>query len=97
MQIPGRVGYQCSNFYRQLIKEGVIHDENYSFDENGKLVFKFRDSEGKSTLAHGKKDASGNPIKPKKTRKKIVRDPIDYSDPEPEVEEVNVLPVGEKR
>ena len=38
MQIPGRVGYQCSNFYRQLIKEGEIKDENYQFDKNGKLV-----------------------------------------------------------
>ena len=93
MQIPGRVGYQCSNYYRQLIKEGVIRDENYSFDENGKLVFKFRDSEGKSTLVHGKKDISGNPVKPKKTRKRIIRDPVEFSDPEPEVKEVNVLPV----
>ncbi|KNB45041.1 MYB family protein [Blastocystis sp. subtype 4] len=55
MNIPGRVGYQCSNYYRQLIKEGVIHDDNYVFDNSGKLVFKFRDSEGHSTLAHTKK------------------------------------------
>lgn len=50
MQIPGRVGYQCSNFYRQLIKEGAIKDENYTLDKNGKLVFRFRDAQGKSTL-----------------------------------------------
>ena len=50
MNIPGRVGYQCSNFYRQLIKEGEIKDENYTFDKDGKLVFKFRDRRGNSTL-----------------------------------------------
>lgn len=49
-QIPGRVGYQCSNFYRQLIKEGEIQDDNYSFDKNGKLVFRFHDKRGRSTL-----------------------------------------------
>ena len=48
MKIPGRVGYQCSNFYRQLIKEGKIHDDNYSFDSKGKLVFRFRDGEGEN-------------------------------------------------
>lgn len=51
MQIPGRVGYQCSNFYRQLIKEGEIKDENYTFDKEGKLVFRFRDKRGRSTLS----------------------------------------------
>lgn len=51
MNIPGRVGYQCSNFYRQLIKEGEIKDDNYTFDKTGKLVFKFRDKSGNSTLA----------------------------------------------
>ena len=49
-QIPGRVGYQCSNFYRQLIKEGEIKDDNYSFDKSGKLVFRFHDKRGRSTL-----------------------------------------------
>ena len=50
MNIPGRVGYQCSNFYRQLIKEGEIKDSNYTFDKSGKLVFKFKDKRGNSTL-----------------------------------------------
>lgn len=39
MEIPGRTGYQCSNFYRKLIKEGRIVDQNYSF-VNGKLKHK---------------------------------------------------------
>lgn len=40
--IPGRVGYQCSNFYRQLIESGKVHDPNYVVDSNGKLRYLFR-------------------------------------------------------
>ena len=41
MQFPGRVGYQCSNFYRQLLASGEIVDANYVVDEStGKLTFK---------------------------------------------------------
>lgn len=39
MGIPGRVGYQCSNFYRKMIKEGRIFDSNYQVN-NGKLLYK---------------------------------------------------------
>jgi len=39
MKIPGRVGYQCSNYYRQLVKEGTIVDSNYFWDGK-KLHFK---------------------------------------------------------
>jgi len=38
MSIPGRVGYQCSNYYRKLIQEGVIKDPNYVLID-GKLKF----------------------------------------------------------
>ena len=37
MAIPGRVGYQCSNFYRGLILEGAVVDPNYYSGANGKL------------------------------------------------------------
>lgn len=37
--IRGRLGYQCSNFYRLLIKDGKLHDDRYQL-EDGKLVFK---------------------------------------------------------
>jgi len=41
MQFPGRVGYQCSNFYRQLVTSGEIVDPNYVVDSvTGKLTFK---------------------------------------------------------
>jgi len=41
-KIPGRVGYQCSNFYRQLIESSQIIDENYQLDEKGKAHFIFK-------------------------------------------------------
>mmetsp|Transcript_95117 Transcript_95117/g.116457 ORF Transcript_95117/g.116457 Transcript_95117/m.116457 type:complete len:133 (-) Transcript_95117:158-556(-) len=34
--IPGRVGYQCSNFWRKLIQHGKVNDYNYNL-QNGKL------------------------------------------------------------
>jgi hypothetical protein len=39
--IYGRVGYQCANFYRQLIECGEISDNRYAIDENGKAHFIF--------------------------------------------------------
>lgn len=92
MQIPGRVGYQCSNYYRQLIKEGEIKDENYTFDKNGKLVFRFRDKEGKSTLIRQKRNADG-PSSPRKRAKKVVIEKEPKRPTIPVIPEVNVLPV----
>lgn len=37
--ISGRLGYQCSNYYRQLIMQGEITDPCYSFNSSGKLEF----------------------------------------------------------
>ena len=48
MKIPGRVGYQCSNFYRQLIREGVIIDDNYYVDSNNQLTFRFKNRTNQS-------------------------------------------------
>eukprot|EP01087_Luapelamoeba_hula_P024619 TRINITY_DN9446_c0_g1_i1.p1 TRINITY_DN9446_c0_g1~~TRINITY_DN9446_c0_g1_i1.p1 ORF type:complete len:662 (+),score=151.67 TRINITY_DN9446_c0_g1_i1:3-1988(+) len=42
MVIPGRVGYQCSNFYRHLVETGKVIDENYVIDAKGKAHFKFK-------------------------------------------------------
>ncbi|KAG9305199.1 hypothetical protein G9A89_010707 [Geosiphon pyriformis] len=41
MAIPGRVGYQCSNFYRLLIETGRLEDPNYVLDEKGKAHYLF--------------------------------------------------------
>jgi len=38
--ILGRVGYQCSNFYRQLIQNGKVRDPGYGIGSDGKLFFK---------------------------------------------------------
>jgi len=42
IDIPGRVGYQCSNYYRSLVKSGIIVDVNYVVDDNGQLKFNFK-------------------------------------------------------
>ncbi|KAI9319034.1 hypothetical protein BX666DRAFT_2018292 [Dichotomocladium elegans] len=41
MEIPGRVGYQCSTFYRFLVETGEVHDPNYVLDEKGKAHYLF--------------------------------------------------------
>ncbi|KAI8375282.1 hypothetical protein EDC96DRAFT_496698 [Choanephora cucurbitarum] len=41
MKIPGRVGYQCSNFYRLLIETKQVEDPNYVLDEKGKAHYLF--------------------------------------------------------
>ena len=88
MKIPGRVGYQCSNFYRQLIKEGEIHDDNYVKDKDGKYVFQFRNKEGKSVLKRAKSETSTSKAKPRVKRQKSI-----YVDIPEELPEENVLPV----
>jgi hypothetical protein len=35
--LPGRVGYQCSNFYRKLVEQGEIKDPNYVRGPDGVL------------------------------------------------------------
>ncbi|KAI8887576.1 hypothetical protein K501DRAFT_321286 [Backusella circina FSU 941] len=41
MTIPGRVGYQCSNFYRLLVETKKINDPNYVLDARGKAHYLF--------------------------------------------------------
>merc|ERR1712154_356892 len=36
MPISGRVGYQCSNYWRKLIDGGQVEDENYVVNNKGK-------------------------------------------------------------
>lgn len=47
LTIPGRVGYQCSNFYRKLVEAGEIYDSNYVRGEGGKIHHKSRIHDGK--------------------------------------------------
>ncbi|KNC48070.1 uncharacterized protein AMSG_04301 [Thecamonas trahens ATCC 50062] len=39
MGIPGRVGYQCANYYRQLIERGIVSDPDYEIDDLGKAHY----------------------------------------------------------
>ncbi|KAF7727170.1 hypothetical protein EC973_007945 [Apophysomyces ossiformis] len=41
MKVPGRVGYQCSNFYRLLVETGEVNDPNYVLDAKGKAHYLF--------------------------------------------------------
>ncbi|KAG2225897.1 hypothetical protein INT45_006593 [Circinella minor] len=69
MKVPGRVGYQCSNFYRLLVETGEINDPNYVLDEKGKAHYLFdkktADGQVEKTFRthskHGTGRASGIP------------------------------------
>ncbi|GJJ77263.1 hypothetical protein EMPS_09622 [Entomortierella parvispora] len=38
--IPHRVGYQCSNFYRQVVlPEGLVFDSNYEYTSRGRPIY----------------------------------------------------------
>jgi len=63
-KIPGRVGYQCSNYWRGLVKDGDVVDPNYAFDgkklhfKRNTKTFRIRDDYRKFAVTI-KKDASG--------------------------------------
>ena len=80
------MGYQCSNYYRQLIREGVIIDDNYYVDQNNRLAFKFKTRS--ASVSTKKRKASK---KPKEFRDldDLDVDSFDYS----QLEEKNCLPV----
>merc|ERR1712228_1116047 len=40
MKIPGRVGYQCSNYWRQMMKDQWVKDPNYWIRGDGSFQFK---------------------------------------------------------
>lgn len=47
MAIPGRVGYQCANFYRNLVLEGKIIDPRYQVDDGKLKYIAFGTSDGR--------------------------------------------------
>ncbi|KAJ1650401.1 hypothetical protein IWQ61_008788 [Dispira simplex] len=61
MAIPGRVGYQCSNYYRYLIETRQIHDPNYVLDDKGKAHYLFTTK---------KKNSDGTAVKTFRKHKK---------------------------
>eukprot|EP01134_Creolimax_fragrantissima_P007819 CFRG7819T1 len=50
MVIPGRVGYQCSNYYRSLLEKKEIVDPNYYLDDKGKAKYLFKTKSGEVTV-----------------------------------------------
>ena len=68
ISIPGRVGYQCSNYYRSLVKNGVVQDENYMLDDKGELRFNFKNKGFDRTTIGSKPAKIKAPPKPKKPK-----------------------------
>ncbi|EAX95957.1 hypothetical protein TVAG_114680 [Trichomonas vaginalis G3] len=71
--IPGRVGYQCANFYRKLIASGEIKDKDYHLDKDGNLRYKDRQpyhkkSSGLRPPSEYDEDSDSEPSKPKAPR-----------------------------
>ncbi|KAJ1966475.1 hypothetical protein GGI12_000050 [Dipsacomyces acuminosporus] len=79
MTIPGRVGYQCSNYYRYLVENRLIHDPNYVLDEKGKAHYLFTSK---------KKNPDGTAMrvfrKHKKPHVRMSREKYGYSDSDEE-------------
>eukprot|EP00123_Amoebidium_parasiticum_P006181 comp17201_c0_seq1/m.16131 comp17201_c0_seq1/g.16131 ORF comp17201_c0_seq1/g.16131 comp17201_c0_seq1/m.16131 type:complete len:528 (-) comp17201_c0_seq1:483-2066(-) len=77
MKIPGRVGYQCSNYYRSLIEKKKIVDPNYFLDEKGKCRYLFKKKgETEQSVRRFKrknKDGSDDEESPRKEKKPRAR------------------------
>lgn len=59
--IPGRVGYQCANFYRKLILNKEIEDPSYFTDEDGVLRHKKTTNEGNRSPGKNKGQKDDEP------------------------------------
>ncbi|KAJ2876363.1 hypothetical protein H4R27_006347 [Coemansia aciculifera] len=84
MTIPGRVGYQCSNYYRYLVENRLINDPNYVLDEKGKAHFLFTTK---------KKNPDGTAMrvfrKHNKPHVRMSREKYGYSDSDEDEDEAN--------
>jgi hypothetical protein len=71
MKVPGRVGYQCSNFYRLLVETNEIQDPNYVVDEKGKAHYLFdkktADGQVEKTFRTHSKHGGGRAATPRST------------------------------
>jgi len=84
MAIPGRVGYQCSNFYRQLIVKKEVTDPNYILESNGKIRYLFS---GKQAGSNDSKKTPRITFKEKGRSKKRAKRRTDDSEEESSDEE----------
>ncbi|KAJ2746406.1 hypothetical protein GGI20_001402 [Coemansia sp. BCRC 34301] len=84
MTISGRVGYQCSNYYRYLVENRLINDPNYVLDEKGKAHFLFTTK---------KKNPDGTAMrvfrKHNKPHVRMSREKYGYSDSDEDDDEAN--------
>ncbi|KAJ9061308.1 hypothetical protein DSO57_1021981 [Entomophthora muscae] len=80
MTIPGRVGYQCSSFYRLLIQRGEIKDHRYVIDAKGKAQFLFSGKQNNGPGEPREKRASISKPKGKTRPPKKSKKSSDYSD-----------------
>ncbi|CAO3703216.1 unnamed protein product [Rhizopus stolonifer] len=75
MAIPGRVGYQCSNYYRFLIESGKIVDPNYVVDTNGKARYLFDKKSNGEVVKEFRTHTKHKTPKKMKQKKKVEQDP----------------------
>ncbi|KAI8875491.1 hypothetical protein K501DRAFT_233613 [Backusella circina FSU 941] len=77
MKVPGRVGYQCSNFYRLLVETNEIQDPNYVLDEKGKAHYLFdkktADGQVEKTFRTHSKHGGGRAATPRSTTTRKAR------------------------
>ncbi|KAH0788149.1 Myb-like DNA-binding domain containing protein [Histomonas meleagridis] len=73
--IPGRVGYQCANFYRKLVLNGEIKDTDYYVDDEGKLRYRFpRKAKREKQASHSTKKK--HEVVLSKYEKKALKNPL---------------------
>lgn len=71
--LPGRVGYQCSNFYRKLVEQGEITDPNYVRGPDGVLRHTSRIKNGiKPKLTAGKVTKKHRIVQPNEIRSLVL-------------------------
>jgi hypothetical protein len=61
--IPGRVGYQCANFYRALIAAGELADPDYAVGGDGKLHYTRRRARDAPPASFYERKARKNPLR----------------------------------
>ena len=72
LTIPGRVGYQCSNFYRKLVEAGEIYDSQYVKGEDGLLHHLSRMHDGKIVTKTNGEKGKRKSAKHTGTRRRVV-------------------------
>ncbi|OHS98928.1 hypothetical protein TRFO_34727 [Tritrichomonas foetus] len=83
--LRGRLGYQCSNFYRYLVTEGRVKDPHYKVTHDGKLIF------DRSTPRRAVSDESYNKLE--REAFEFIKECLDKENCEP----ITIPPIGSGR